>query len=220
MTAATTRERAPAGGPLPALANEPPIAWADRGVKLLLAFALLAQLVAWSWQSGYPLADAVEFMDRARDWVDGRALGGDRTICSFAFSAFFVPLFGVARLLDLQDLRPLLPIARCMQLALALGLVFVCARFASRLVGRRAGYATGALVALNPIFLLYGSWPISGIAAALCVTLGLERLIVRSDFRHELVGGLWLGVGFLRSEERRVGKECRRLCRSRWSPYH
>jgi CheY-like chemotaxis protein len=25
---------------------------------------------------------------------------------------------------------------------------------------------------------------------------------------------------FLRSEERRVGKECRRLCRSRWSPYH
>jgi putative restriction endonuclease len=24
----------------------------------------------------------------------------------------------------------------------------------------------------------------------------------------------------MRSEERRVGKECRRLCRSRWSPYH
>ena len=23
-----------------------------------------------------------------------------------------------------------------------------------------------------------------------------------------------------RSEERRVGKECLRLCRSRWSPYH
>jgi C4-dicarboxylate-specific signal transduction histidine kinase len=26
--------------------------------------------------------------------------------------------------------------------------------------------------------------------------------------------------GMQRSEERRVGKECRRLCRSRWSPYH
>ena len=25
---------------------------------------------------------------------------------------------------------------------------------------------------------------------------------------------------FPRSEERRVGKECLRLCRSRWSPYH
>jgi alkylation response protein AidB-like acyl-CoA dehydrogenase len=31
-------------------------------------------------------------------------------------------------------------------------------------------------------------------------------------------GRIWFdGV---RSEERRVGKECRRLCRSRWSPYH
>jgi HlyD family secretion protein len=27
-------------------------------------------------------------------------------------------------------------------------------------------------------------------------------------------------VTYKRSEERRVGKECRRLCRSRWSPYH
>jgi phosphoserine phosphatase len=35
--------------------------------------------------------------------------------------------------------------------------------------------------------------------------------------------GLTLAVGDGandRSEERRVGKECRRLCRSRWSPYH
>ena len=28
------------------------------------------------------------------------------------------------------------------------------------------------------------------------------------------------GWRYLRSEERRVGKECLRLCRSRWSPYH
>ena len=27
-------------------------------------------------------------------------------------------------------------------------------------------------------------------------------------------------TGALRSEERRVGKECRMPCRSRWSPYH
>ena len=30
-----------------------------------------------------------------------------------------------------------------------------------------------------------------------------------------------MGLGIIpRSEERRVGKECLRLCRSRWSPYH
>ena len=31
---------------------------------------------------------------------------------------------------------------------------------------------------------------------------------------------LWWGAVELRSEERRVGKECRMPCRSRWSPYH
>ena len=28
------------------------------------------------------------------------------------------------------------------------------------------------------------------------------------------------GAAVVRSEERRVGKDCLRLCRSRWSPYH
>src|SRR3546814_15396665 len=31
---------------------------------------------------------------------------------------------------------------------------------------------------------------------------------------------LWNRTSFLRSEERRVGKECVSTCRSRWSPYH
>ena len=30
----------------------------------------------------------------------------------------------------------------------------------------------------------------------------------------------WDQIADLRSEERRVGKECPSLCRSRWSPYH
>jgi hypothetical protein len=37
----------------------------------------------------------------------------------------------------------------------------------------------------------------------------------------ELSGrGATAALSAARSEERRVGKECRRLCRSRWSPYH
>ena len=31
-----------------------------------------------------------------------------------------------------------------------------------------------------------------------------------------LIGGVYVKIEYLRSEERRVGKECR----SRWSPYH
>ena len=39
-----------------------------------------------------------------------------------------------------------------------------------------------------------------------------------SDTEAEIVFTAAIDKG--RSEERRVGKECLRLCRSRWSPYH
>ena len=44
----------------------------------------------------------------------------------------------------------------------------------------------------------------------------LEKQIVNTDGIKELIPELKR----IRSEERRVGKECLRLCRSRWSPYH
>jgi exopolyphosphatase/guanosine-5'-triphosphate,3'-diphosphate pyrophosphatase len=39
-------------------------------------------------------------------------------------------------------------------------------------------------------------------------------------FNEKVSAGLGAALSTTRSEERRVGKECRRLCRSRWSPYH
>ena len=50
-----------------------------------------------------------------------------------------------------------------------------------------------------------------------------ENLIYHTDEKVEQIkktlddNGIRLSA---RSEERRVGKECLRLCRSRWSPYH
>ena len=56
-------------------------------------------------------------------------------------------------------------------------------------------------------------------------TYGLDDPEVEGVACHFTVpekGGFkgWLGLAEERSEERRVGKECERLCRSRWSPYH
>jgi hypothetical protein len=45
--------------------------------------------------------------------------------------------------------------------------------------------------------------------------LGVPLLLTRDGS-----GMLRAFLNVCRSEERRVGKECRRLCRSRWSPYH
>ena len=42
---------------------------------------------------------------------------------------------------------------------------------------------------------------------------------IESAFNPQAVSSA-RAMGMLRSEERRVGKECSELCRSRWSPYH
>ena len=44
---------------------------------------------------------------------------------------------------------------------------------------------------------------------------GFEWFIHHSEFLKNISYSV-----VARSEERRVGKECLRLCRSRWSPYH
>src|SRR3546814_14776290 len=44
--------------------------------------------------------------------------------------------------------------------------------------------------------------------------------LVRENLLHAAEGGTFPGLRILRSEERRVGKECVSTCRSRWSPYH
>ena len=44
-----------------------------------------------------------------------------------------------------------------------------------------------------------------------------ELLVALANGQEELSADCW---NCLRSEERRVGKECLNVCRSRWSPYH
>ena len=80
------------------------------------------------------------------------------------------------------------------------------------------------------------SWTIRGLREALAaesvwpVDLA-ETALVRANGNQSLNTYLWLNPAWTlaeaaragampRSEERRVGKECRMPCRSRWSPYH
>src|SRR3546814_12601644 len=52
---------------------------------------------------------------------------------------------------------------------------------------------------------------------------GILRYVTGADGTHHVVcqgEQRFRIVEYLRSEERRVGKECVSTCRSRWSPYH
>src|SRR3546814_13447042 len=57
-----------------------------------------------------------------------------------------------------------------------------------------------------------GSWPHF-------LAMRSEVLDLNEQFRDLLSNDLGAIGGLLRSEERRVGKECVSTCRSRWSPY-
>ena len=48
---------------------------------------------------------------------------------------------------------------------------------------------------------------------------GYSRYLEESISRQRGIDSASISISF-RSEERRVGKECTSVCRSRWSPYH
>jgi coniferyl-aldehyde dehydrogenase len=74
----------------------------------------------------------------------------------------------------------------------------------------------GIIVPWNfPVYLAFG--PL--IAALAAGNRAMLKMPPATPATNAVVERLLAEV-FDRSEERRVGKECRRLCRSRWSPYH
>ena len=52
------------------------------------------------------------------------------------------------------------------------------------------------------------------------LAVGTNVLATSAMLKAGAVRGATGENAVIRSEERRVGKECLRLCRSRWSPYH
>ena len=79
------------------------------------------------------------------------------------------------------------------------------------------GIALGALAAaqFGPVLIL-GPW--AGVVADRSDKRRLLLIVQTIAMAQSFV---LAGLAFSgRSEERRVGKECERLCRSRWSPYH
>src|SRR3546814_1595374 len=87
--------------------------------------------------------------------------------------------------------------------------------FSSRRRHTRCALVTGVQTCALPISpaILGGHAVLAGLGGAGAALRG-ERPGLRQFAAHRLP------VVLLRSEERRVGKECVSTCRSRWSPYH
>ena len=177
------------GLPLPGLG--------DPWVRGVLALTLLLQAASWWLLEGYLLADSVEYMERAYFFVRSEPMIDSRQIRSFGFSGLLVPFFWVADLLGMQDFKPVVALVRLFQMGIGLTLVLACVRLGARIGGRVTGIAGGLLVGINPVFLQFSVSPLADVAAAVCVALGLERLLAPTDRRGGLGAGLWFGAALL-----------------------
>src|SRR3546814_3444827 len=100
--------------------------------------------------------------------------------------------------------------------------------FSSRRRHTRCALVTGVQTCALPIYLLVrylrGDLRVPLLGPARDLRLEVEALVVElldvRDAAHESRKLLELRPLVVRSEERRVGKECVSTCRSRWSPYH
>ncbi|HIG11601.1 MAG: hypothetical protein ABGY71_05905 [bacterium] len=178
------------------LASTPVDGWKgllDPSVWALLVLVFGLQLLALGRVDGYQLADSVEYMERAQALVRGTEVIDSQAIRSFGFVLVLAPVFFLADALGVEDFKAVVTLVRLLQMFLGLALVFASVRLTVRLAGRRAGLVAGLVVGLNPYFLLYSVSPVSGVAAALCLTLGLDACLRFDGKWRGLMGGAWLG---------------------------
>ena len=164
-----------------------------RALAAILALAFLLQLCALSHVKGYPLADSVEYLERAEMVLAGTELDPG-TVRSFAFSALLVPVVVVMRVFG--DGGVLFG-ARLMQMLLGLATIVVVARLGTRILSSSAGLAAAFVLAVNPVFMQWTIEPLSGTAAMLFTALAANAAVTRGGFRRGLVVGAWLGAGIL-----------------------
>src|SRR3546814_19163916 len=89
--------------------------------------------------------------------------------------------------------------------------------FSSRRRHTRCALVTGVQTCALPILVNAPFVAISGAFGVKRALTTTSRYGISPHTLHERLAVTALG---LRSEERRVGKECVSTCRSRWSPYH
>lgn len=197
MASPTARPR-PAGPAIPDRADEPRFGLHDPAVLALLVLVLALQLATWRALDGYQIADSVEYLERARTLVRGESMVDANTIRPIGFSALLVPFFVLGEWLGIPDPRAIVWSTYLLQIALGLCLVHRVAHIGARLGGRTTGWIAGFVVGANPIFLQYSAQAESGIAASLCIALGVERLLEKDARTRDVwIGAAWFGASFL-----------------------
>lgn len=186
----------PVRSPFSAVSKVVEFGWSDRWLRACVLLALALQVWTLTRLDGYQLADSVEYMDRAEQFVRGESLDG-ATVRSFAFSALLAPIFALLRWFAVDEPRVAVGMVRVLVMLLGtLGLV-ASARTAARALGRAAGLGCAFVIACCPIYLRYSIEPLSASAAFAATAIGTWHLFGAGGFARGVRAGAWLGAAIL-----------------------
>jgi hypothetical protein len=116
-----------------------------------------------------------EFREGARSWLFPALFGAYWKVLS---------LFGVSRS------ETLVPLAKCLMVAIALAGIVLCMRLAEKLAGEGAATLAGALVAFFPVQLVYGARCMTEMISGPCIVLAVLLMSEPGKRRNLAAGGV------------------------------
>lgn len=161
-----------------------------------MLLAVVLQLWTLARIDGYQIADSVEYMDRAEQFVRGEPLHGS-TVRSFAFSALLAPIFALARWFGIGEPRVAVSLVRVLVMLLGTLALVTSARCAARAFGRAAGLGCAFVIACCPIYLRWSVEPLGASAAMCACAYGTWHLFGPGGFKRGVGAGAWLGAAVM-----------------------
>ncbi|MFN0208014.1 MAG: glycosyltransferase family 39 protein [Planctomycetota bacterium] len=163
---------------------------------LVFIFTVAIALATIPQRSGYPLADAVEYLKNASRAESGQSMM-QNTVRPFFFSAVLSVIFRVTRIFGSTDGREVIAIATVLMLTIS-GLAAVATyRFVEHLAGARAALGAALFLSANRIFQFWAPTIATDIPCALCIA-GAAALAMRNPTIYtSLAIGAAMGFGIL-----------------------
>lgn len=173
-----------------------------RGLAVILLFATLVRIYALARTQGYPMADPVEYVDKAWWFVEG-VHQGPETIRPFFYSLVFLPVFALGHLFGVADWRFVVLPFRVLIAALSIGCIGITHGIGKRLGGEPAGIVAALLLACHPVFAQWSTNTVSEIPTTFFALLAVRALLPPDASSRELsarsvlAGGAFLSLAIL-----------------------
>lgn len=163
---------------------------------LVFIFTIAVALASFPHRSGYPLADAVEYLKDASRVESGLPMI-QNSVRPFFFSSFLVPIFRFVRVFGSADGREAVFIATAVMLTIS-GLAAVALyRFTERLAGAPAALGAALFLAANRVFQFWAPTVATDVPCAACIAGAAMFIFREPTWKTAFATGALFGAAIL-----------------------